>query len=166
MVLKYFILKVLLIKRIKLIVFPKILSKLKTNLFPNYGNYSDFGRCFVPHYSYLYWLRDQIAWQLACSTSTNLKVNNWVHTALWGWLDSYLIEKKWIYLRKSTLLDLMKHNTNHIILPCCHLQVSCRFQLTSVAPLGAVSDRFNYSYADILLQRAENACTVAHDQKS
>ena len=51
-------------------------------------------------------------------TSTLLNVEYvWcgAHPASWGQLGSCLIENYRIWLRKSTLLDLMEHNANHII---------------------------------------------------
>jgi hypothetical protein len=41
-------------------------------------------------------------------------------------------------------LDLKERNANHIILSCCHMPVSCSSLETGVAPLGAVSHRFNF----------------------
>ena len=53
----------------------------------------------------------------------------------------FIVHLIYIYIY---ILDLTERNANHIIPSCCHLPVSCRVLLTGVAPLGAVSHRFNF----------------------
>ena len=64
------------------------------------------------------WPRDQCFWLL----TTRLQV--WFHNfncrlsmepSLVGQLGSYLIEEYWIWLRKSTLINLKERNANHVI---------------------------------------------------
>ena len=80
------------------------------------------------------------SWVPNPGASTFLNVDyvcNGVHPALRGQFGMYLIEEKRIWLRKSTLLDLMERNVNHIIPSYCHLPVSCRSLVDRCGSLGS-----------------------------
>ena len=69
--------------------------------------------------------RSQLVWHLSKRSGVQFpalsKLFNMAHPVSWGHLDSYLIEKWRIWLRKSPLSDLRERNANHIVPSSYHL---------------------------------------------
>ena len=69
-------------------------------------------------------------------------------------LGSYLIDKNWIWLRKSTLLDLTENNANHSIPSHCNLPASCKSRVDRYGSLE--SCRQQTLFNETILKRSHS----------